>query len=99
MDFGRRSGGMSRVRYTEDSAPCERLRTQPVVGAEAWQAEISLLSKRERRNEVRSERDRASSPDAKAKKAGLFERRRREESCARPKAEAHSGRRRGFFMP
>ena len=55
---------MPRVRYTEDSAPCERLRTQQVVDAEAWQAEISLLSKRERRNEVRSGRDRASIPDA-----------------------------------
>lgn len=29
--------------------------------------------------------------------AGLFERRRREESYARPKAEAYGGRRRGFF--
>ena len=58
----RRSGGMSRVRNTEDSAPYEKLRTQPTIDAEAWQAEIGLLSKRERRNEVRSERDRASIP-------------------------------------
>ena len=55
------------MRNTEDSAPYEKLRTQPVVDAEARQAERSRLSKRERRNEVRSERDRATSPDATAK--------------------------------
>ena len=61
-DCGWRSGGMLRVRNTEDSAPYERFRTQPEVDAEARQAEVGLLSKRERRNEVRSERDRASIP-------------------------------------
>ena len=56
------------MRNTEDSAPYEKLCTQPMIDAEARQAENGCLSKRERRNEVRSERDRARSHDAKAKK-------------------------------
>ena len=56
------------MRNTEDSAPYEKLCTQPMIDAEARQAENGCLSKRERRNEVRSERDRARSHDATAKK-------------------------------
>jgi hypothetical protein len=54
----------------EDSAPYESCCTQPTIDAEARQAEAGLLSKRERRNEVRSVRDRASSPDAEQCRSG-----------------------------
>ena len=54
----------------EDSAPYESCCMQPTIDAEARQAETGLLSKRERRNEVRSVRDRASSPDAEQCRLG-----------------------------
>ena len=66
MPMAERRGVASEA--AEDSAPYESCRTQPVVDAEARQAENGCLSKRERRNEVRSVRDRASSPDATAQR-------------------------------
>ena len=54
----------------EDSAPYERFCTQPTIDAEAWQAERSRLSKCERRNEVRSVRDRAGSFPTRSRLSG-----------------------------
>ena len=58
---GGKGEGSDASEAAEDSAPYERFRTQPTIDAEAWQAKVGQLSKRERRNEVQSGRDRAGS--------------------------------------